>query len=104
MSDSELLLTMAGAITAVWLSLYVALLIWASRRTARRARRELALISRAIRSRTRGALFDGIGAFARFGLLFTTAMVIAPVLVTIGPLLLAVAGLDLTVHVVHVSH
>ena len=104
MSDVEVLLTLAGALITVWLSLLVAGLIWLGRRAVGRARLECAVVVRAFRLRTRRALLDGLGALATLGWLLVAVFVAAPFLLTIGPLLLTIAGLDLTAHIVKVGH
>lgn len=45
MSDVEVLLTLAGAVITVWLSLLVAALLWLGRRTAGRVRHEIGVVS-----------------------------------------------------------
>jgi hypothetical protein len=103
MSDAELLLTLAGALITVWLSLLVAASIWLGRRTVRRARREISVIVQALRLRTRRAVVNGLGALATLSWLVALALFAAPLLLTVGPLLLAIAGLDLTAHIVKVG-
>jgi len=99
----ELLLTLAGALINVWLSLLVAALIWLGRRTACRARHEITVVVQASRLRTRRAIVDGLGALATLSWLVVFVLSAAPLLITVGPLLLAIAGLDLTAHLVKVG-
>jgi ABC-type Fe3+ transport system permease subunit len=104
MSDVEVLLTLAGAVITVWLSLFVGAFIWLGRRAVRRGRRELHVIAQAVRLRTRRAIVNGIGALLALVWLLVSVLFVAPLLVTIGPLLLAIAGLDLTAHIVRLGH
>lgn len=102
MSDVEL--TLAGALITVWLSLLVAASIWLGRRTVRRARREMSVIVEAARLRSRQAIINGLGALATLSCLAAFALFAVPLLLAVGPLLLAIAGLDLTAHIIKVGH
>jgi ABC-type Fe3+ transport system permease subunit len=101
MSKPELLLTLAGSLIAVWLGLLVACLVWLGRRMATRGRREVHVVSRAARLRTRRALIDGIGAVAALCWLVAAALATVPLLLIVAPLLLTITGLDLTAHIVN---
>jgi hypothetical protein len=103
-SDAEVQLTLAGALITVWLSLLVAGLIWFGRRTIARARHECRVVVRAARLKTRRALIDGLGALATLSWMVVAAAAAAPLLLAVAPALLAIAGLDLTAHVVKVGH
>jgi ABC-type Fe3+ transport system permease subunit len=101
---ADVVLAFAGALIACWLSLFVAALVWLCRRVARRARRELNVIARAAHLRTRRAIVDGVDAVAVLCWLLVAVLGVAPFALTVGPLVLAVAGLDLTFHLVKVGH
>jgi ABC-type Fe3+ transport system permease subunit len=103
MSDVEIFLALAAALTAVWLGLLVAILLWLGRRMAARVRDEFVVIIRGLRLRTKTALLDGVGAFATLSWLLAAALAALPLLLILGPLLLAIAGLDLTAHIVKVG-
>jgi hypothetical protein len=104
MSDAEVFLTLAGALITVWLSLMIAGLIWVGRRAVDRARYETRIVVQAVRLRTRRALVDGVGAVATLSWMLATALIAVPLLLTVGPLFLAIAGLDLAAHIVKVGH
>lgn len=95
---------LAGAVVTVWLSLLVAALIWLGRKTVRRAQREIGVILQAWRLRTRRAIVNGCGALITLSWLAAVALLAAPLLVVVGPLLIAIAGLELTAHIVTVGH
>jgi hypothetical protein len=101
-NNVELTLTLAGALITVWLSLLVAGLIWLARRALSRARREIGVLAQALQIRTTQSLVDSLGALGRLGWLLAAVLIATPFLVvTVGPLLLAIAGLD--VHMVRVE-
>jgi hypothetical protein len=103
MTDAEVLLTLASAQIAVFLSLFVALVLWIFRRSLRRALNEIHVIGQAFRLRTRQAIVDGIGAVGVLSGL-CALLLVAPIILTVAPMLLAIAGLELTVHMVKVGH
>lgn len=104
MSNAEVVLTLARSLITVWLSLLVAALLWLGRRAVVRARHEVQVICRGLRLRTRRALWDGFDALAALSWILAAALVAVPLFLAFGPLLLAIAGLDLTVHVVKIGH
>jgi hypothetical protein len=103
-TDAEIIIAIAAAPVSVWIGLLVTSIVWASRRVLRRCRREWAVVMRAFRTRTLRAVVDGTGALVTLCWLLTFALSLSSVLLTIGPVLLAILGLDMTAHLIKVSH
>lgn len=101
MDEGSVFLALAGSIAAVWLALYTALLIFAWRAFGRRLLVEARLIRRALRRRNTPAVVDAMGAGIRSGLFICLAASFAPVLLIVGPLLLAAGALNLAAQMVH---
>jgi hypothetical protein len=104
MSNAEELLTLGGSLVAVWLGLFVACVLWLGRRAVARVRHEVPVLLRGVELRTKPALLDAVEALAILSWLIAGVVAAAPLLLILCPLLLTLAGLDLTAHIVEVGH
>lgn len=100
-NGAELILALAAGLAAVWYGLYAAGLIWLLRRYLRFVADAGRLIGHAALTRSTSSICHGIR--PTFSLVWATslALCMAPLLLIVVPLLLGIAALALTSHVIH---